>query len=100
MVKWKNLSYLDSTWELESNLSAQNKIMDFRQFTRALDKDTRCLMSQQLQRHKILLEIEYNVKKRQKLGISQINDIKSQLYFQYTPRNQPIYKDRKLLRDY
>lgn len=56
LVKWKNLSYLEATWEKESNIACPAKLMEFRQFNRSLDKDTRSLMLQQNQRHKVLLE--------------------------------------------
>ncbi len=41
MVKWKNLSYLEASWEKESVIAAPEKINDFRMFNRALDKESR-----------------------------------------------------------
>lgn len=41
LVKWKNLSYLESTWEHESVIGNSQKINDYRLFNRALDKDSR-----------------------------------------------------------
>lgn len=44
MVKWKNLSYLEATWEHESILGFANKINDFKIFNRSLDKESRTQM--------------------------------------------------------
>lgn len=44
MVKWKNLSYLEATWEHESLLGFANKINDFKIFNRSLDKESRTQM--------------------------------------------------------
>lgn len=42
MVKWKNLSYNESTWEYESALNEfSQKILNFKHFNRALDKESR-----------------------------------------------------------
>ena len=109
-VKWKNLSYVDSTWELESIISNPQKINDFRFFNRALDKESRQALINQVNRHKTFMEILNNPKKKAKCSSSFINDLKNKLYFydvalhrepiQYTFKNQPIFKDQKLLRDY
>ena len=110
LVKWKNLSYLDSTWETESSLNAANKINDFRIYNRALDKESRTHIQNQVNRHKTLIELLNNPKKRAKFSQSLINDIYNKLYgydvannrqaMQYSLKTQPIYKERKLLRDY
>ena len=109
-VKWKNLSYTDSTWEQESVLACPSKVNDFRFFNRALDKESRQAMINQVTRHKTYMEILNNPKKKAKCTNAFINDIKNKLYFydislyrepiQYTFKNQPIFKDQKLLRDY
>ena len=109
-VKWKNLSYTDSTWELESIIANPAKINDFRFFNRALDKESRQALLNQVNRHKTYMEILNNPKKKAKCSSSFINDLKNKLYFydvamyrepiQYTFKNQPIFKDQKLLRDY
>lgn len=44
LVKWKNLSYLESTWECESNITNESKINDYRMNNRALDKDSRQIL--------------------------------------------------------
>jgi hypothetical protein len=41
LIKWKNLSYMSSTWEHESDLDASSKINDFRMFNKALDRESR-----------------------------------------------------------
>jgi chromodomain-helicase-DNA-binding protein 7 len=41
LVKWKNLSYTECTWELESEINATPKISDFCRFNRALDNQQR-----------------------------------------------------------
>ena len=46
LVKWKNLSYTEATWEKESNIANTSKLLEFRMFNRSLDKDTRILMQQ------------------------------------------------------
>ena len=61
---------MDSTWELESAISCPNKINDYRLFNRALDKESRTIMMTQNNRHKTLLELETNPKKRAKIGYS------------------------------
>jgi hypothetical protein len=38
LVKWQNLSYIDSNWEKESLLANPEKIQEFKMFNRALDK--------------------------------------------------------------
>lgn len=54
--------------------------MEYKTFNRALDKESRTIMSQNLNRHKILLEVEINPKKKAKLGYQAINDIKNKLF--------------------
>jgi hypothetical protein len=45
LIKWKNLSYKQATWEHLSNINMPlSKLNEFRQFNRALDRDTRQLM--------------------------------------------------------
>jgi chromodomain-helicase-DNA-binding protein 7 len=41
LVKWKNLSYTDVTWETEADIRATSKISDFCRFSRALDNQQR-----------------------------------------------------------
>lgn len=109
-VKWKNLSYIDATWERESVIEAPDKINDFRFFNRALDKESRQAMINQVNRHKTYMEILNNPKKKAKCSNAFINDLRNKLYcydvslhrepIQYTFKNQPIFKDQKMLRDY
>ena len=67
LVKWKNLSYTQSTWEHEQILTEYNsKINDFKQYNRALDKESRQIMMRNNNIHKTLLELEYNYRKRAK----------------------------------
>ena len=110
MVKWKNLSYLEATWEHESLLGFANKINDFKIFNRSLDKEGRTQMLNKVQRHKTLLDLMVNPKKKAKLSHAYIQDLKNKLYhydvlnhkqpYKYTLATQPIYKERKLLREY
>jgi SNF2 family DNA or RNA helicase len=110
MVKWKNLSYLESTWEHESMIPSSHKINDFKMFNRALDKESRNQLLTQVNRHKTLLDIMVNPKKKAKVTNGYVQDLKNKLYkydmksnkqpLRYTPQTQPIYKERKLLRDY
>jgi len=110
MVKWKNLSYLEATWEHESLLGFANKINDFKIFNRSLDKEGRTQMLNKVQRHKTLLDLMVNPKKKARLTHAYIQDLKNKLYhydvlnhkqpYKYTLATQPIYKERKLLRDY
>jgi len=109
-VKWKNLSYTEASWEHESLIANPQKINDFRFFNRALDKESRQSMINQVNRHKTYFEILNNPKKKSKCSPAFINDIRNKLYYydvglhreptQYTFKNQPIFKDQKLLRDY
>ncbi|KAM3144240.1 hypothetical protein pb186bvf_003702 [Paramecium bursaria] len=106
-IKWKHLSYLESTWEPESLLDCQQKIQEFKTFNRCLDKDTRNHMIGQNQKHLTLVEFEQGLRKK-KLSAQQVQELRNQLYYmnqqkeihEYTPLTQTIYKDRKLLRDY
>ena len=110
LVKWKNLSYLDSTWEHESVIACPQKINDYRYFNRAPNKEDRTSILNQVNRHKTYLDILTNPKKRAKCSNAYLNDLRNKLYhydaghskkpFQYTANNQPIYKGRKLLRSY
>ena len=110
MVKWKNLSYLEATWEHESLLGSPAKINDFKIFNRSLDKEGRTQMLNKVQRHKTLLDLILNPKKKARLTHAYIQDLKNKLYhydvlnhrqpYKYTLATQPIYKERKLLRDY
>jgi chromodomain-helicase-DNA-binding protein 7 len=59
---------MDSTWEHESDIANTNKINEYRMFNRALDKDSRNIMTTQLNRHKLLLELENNPKRKAKMG--------------------------------
>lgn len=108
LVKWKNLSYLEATWEPESRLDCPGKIGDFRIFNRALDKESRSSYANQLHRHKNLLEIMSNPKKRVKTPPNTINEWKRRLYMTehqhqpivYNQKNQPIFKEKRMLRPY
>lgn len=68
-------------------------------------------MDSQREKHKILVDLQYNPKKKNRFSSPfQINDIKNKLYFydvgnkkdppQYKLENQPVYKNYKLLRPY
>lgn len=38
MIKWKNLSYSEATWELESVVSCPDRILEFKNINKALGK--------------------------------------------------------------
>lgn len=38
MVKWKNLSYSEATWEQENVISSPDKIQEFKNTNKALGK--------------------------------------------------------------
>jgi hypothetical protein len=104
LVKWMNLSYLDTTWEVESVIDSPTHIQEFKTFNRTLDKETRHLYTDQLARHRHLLDLMNNPKKKAKTPYQTINDYKNKLYhldvskreqlFQYTAKNQPIFKHK------
>lgn len=72
MVKWKNLSYSEANWELESVISCPDKIHEFKNNNKALGKEARTLMDSQREKHRILVDIENNPKKRAKFSNAQI----------------------------
>lgn len=47
MIKWKNLSYSEATWELESDISCPDKIADFKNVNKALGRESRTLLDSQ-----------------------------------------------------
>jgi hypothetical protein len=57
LVKWKSLSYTQSTWEPESLLKLyfDDKINDYRQFNRALDQNQRDKLDSLIKNHKKML---------------------------------------------
>lgn len=68
------------------------------------------MMDSQRQKHKILVDLDNNPKKRSKFTNAQIAEIKNRLYFydiatkkepyQYKLDNPHIYKNYKILRPY
>lgn len=67
-------------------------------------------MDSQREKHKILVDLENNPKKRTKFSNAQISEIKNRLYFYdiahkkdpyvYKPDTPHIYKNYKILRSY
>ena len=53
LVKWKNLSYTQATWECESALNPQ-KLNYYRKFNKSIGRDARMLAISQYKRHKVL----------------------------------------------
>ena len=91
-------------------VSCSDKIHEFKNNNKALGKDARTMMDSQREKHKILVEIENNPKKRLKFSNAQIAEIKNKLYYydvankkepyQYKPDSPHIYKNYKILRSY
>lgn len=75
-----------------------------------MGKEARTLMDSQREKHRILVEIESNPKKKAKFSNAQIAEIKNRLYFydaglkkepyQYKLDQPHIYKNYKILRSY
>ncbi len=57
MVKWKNLSYSQATWECQSTIGCPQKITEFKQINKALGKDHRVLMESQRDKHRVLVDL-------------------------------------------
>ena len=107
-IKWRNLSYSECTWEPLSLISpCESKLNDFRKFNRSFDKE-RFNLQKQLKNHNILLGVLNEPKKKAKYSQAQLQLISNELYhfnknkkpFVYSVKTQPIFKDRKLLRNY
>ena len=81
MIKWKNLSYSEATWEQENAVTCIDKVLEFKNNNKALGKEARTLMDSQREKHKILVDLENNPKKRTKFSNAQISEIKNRLYF-------------------
>lgn len=78
MVKWKNLSYSEATYELESVISCPDKINEFKNINKALGRDARTQLDSQRDKHLCIRDYEVNKKKR--FSAQQINDMKTRLY--------------------
>lgn len=61
---------------------------------KALGREARTAMDSQREKHKILVDMEYNSKRKAKLTPFQLNDIKNKLYFYDigTKKDPPQYK--------
>jgi chromodomain-helicase-DNA-binding protein 7 len=92
MVKWKNLSYSESTWEHESSLPEYlHKINDFKQFNRALDKESRAIQMRNNAIHKTLLEMDSPQRKKVKPSHHQLLEMKNRLYhYDVATKKQPL----------
>ncbi len=80
LIKWRNLSYVSATWEPLSLLSCADKLLSFRQHNRALDKDNRTIILNQVQRHKTLLELLANPRKKVRMGSHFFNEVMNRMY--------------------
>ena len=109
LIKFNNLSYLQCTWEKESDIEDFTEaIKDLYKFNKALDRETRRLYTIKLDSHTQLNEIYNNKKKLAKTNHSDITELKRRLFtykdtkavFQYHPNHPPVFKDRRLLRSY
>jgi hypothetical protein len=78
LIKWKGLSYLQSTWEPEEEISEFSlKLKDFQRHNRAMLKDQRMNFLNRLQKHTELLHIhQAGQKKVQKIHPSVLWELK------------------------
>lgn len=108
MVRWKNLSYSEATYELESEISCPDKINEFKNINKALGREARNQLDSQREKHICIRDFDMNKKKR--FTAMQIAEMKNKLYsydvgtkkepYQYRPDNIPVYRNYKLLRSY
>lgn len=108
-VKWKHLSYSDTTWEKKSDIEGfAEEIKDFIRFNKSLDRNTRKLYTIKYDAHKRLDELISNKKKFAKINSAIVTEYKKKLFkykeyrrlFQYNPEKPPIYKEGRRLRSY
>ena len=108
-IKWKNLSYTNSTWENEEILEdIPEKLKNFYRFNRALLKEARKDYLERYNKNLHLSEIKSNTRKFSRQHPSHIYDLRKKIFgfkdmkniFKYQPKNQPVYKGKRMLRDY
>lgn len=110
LIKWKNLSYKDATWEPESLINNPAKISDYYRFNRALDTQARQEMTDLNTNFlKVMNHLSQDdPSKRRPYGNSQLSHLLSTVDFPtYDQRTQiqqfimsPGFKDSRHLREY
>ena len=108
-IKWDNLSYINSTWETGDILKEYpEKLKNFYRFNRALLKEARKDYLERYNKNLHLSEIKSNTRKFSRQHPSHIYDLRKKIFgfkdmkniFKYQPKNQPVYKGKRMLRDY
>lgn len=108
-VKWNGCSYLDATWERESDLIGfDHKIRDFKRHMRSIDRDSRKIFNDRLQAFEKYRAIVEDPRQMERTPRSKINEFKRALFtykdpkdlIQYQQKNQPIFKNERILRSY
>lgn len=110
LIKWKHLSYSDTTWEKKSDIeNFQSALKDFNKFNKALDKTTRKIFTLKNDCHRRLLELyRLSLRKPNRANSALVSDIKRKLFtykdskklFQYQPDRPPSFKEGRRLRPY
>lgn len=108
-VKWSGCSYLDATWERESDLVGFDfKIKDFKRHMRSIDRESRKIFSERLKAFESYRQILEDPRQMDRTPRSKINELKRVLFtykdpkdiVQYQQKNQPIFKNERTLRSY
>lgn len=106
-VKWVNQSYTDLTWEAESDLmDFEDKVAQFKSVNRTFEKKKRDRLSQQLDALKKYNDLASKPANQSRLR--EMKDLKKIILERrdkgdpptFGASNQPIFKDRRLLKDY
>ena len=110
LVKWKNLSYTEATWEPESLINNPLKIAEFYRFNRALDAQARQEMIELNNNFMRVLSVMYtdSLSKKSKGSSSHVSHLMRFIDFpKFDFRTQvhqfaqsPSFKDGRNLRDY
>lgn len=108
-VKWVGSSYLDSTWERESDLAGfDSRVKDFKRHTRAMDRESRKAYTNRHEAFTELRRLMDEPRLLERTPAHQISELKHRIFtykdpktvMQYTQKNQPIFKNERVLRSY